>query len=90
MNIAIIFAGGTGLRMNTKSNPKQFLEMHGKPVIIYTLEHFQNHPAIDAIVIVCLRSWRPYCKDLIRQYGINKTVSIVPGEELGKSLFFLD
>lgn len=43
MNIAIIFAGGTGTRMNTKSKPKQFLEMHGKPVLIYTLENFQNH-----------------------------------------------
>lgn len=41
MNIAVIFAGGTGTRMNTKSRPKQFLEMHGKPVLIYTLEHFQ-------------------------------------------------
>ena len=89
MNIAIIFAGGTGQRMNTKSKPKQFLEMHGKPVIIYTLEHFQNHPAIDAIVIVCLRSWIPYCKDLIRQYGINKTVSIVPGGRTGQESIFL-
>ena len=52
MNIAVIFAGGTGTRMNTKSRPKQFLEMHGKPVLIYTLEHFQNHPQIDHIILV--------------------------------------
>jgi 2-C-methyl-D-erythritol 4-phosphate cytidylyltransferase len=31
MNIAIIFAGGTGTRMNSRSKPKQFLEVHGKP-----------------------------------------------------------
>ena len=56
MNIGIIFAGGTGKRMNTKSKPKQFLEMHVKPVLIYTLENFQNHPQIDKIVLVCLES----------------------------------
>lgn len=54
MNIAVIFAGGTGTRMNTRSKPKQFLEMHGKPVLIYTLENFQNHPLIDYIILVCL------------------------------------
>ena len=42
MNIAVIFAGGAGVRMNTKSRPKQFLELNGKPIIIYTLELFDN------------------------------------------------
>lgn len=54
MNIAIIFAGGTGQRMNSKTKPKQFLELHGKPILIYTLEQFQRHEQIDAIVLVCL------------------------------------
>ena len=49
MNVAIIFAGGVGSRMHTKSRPKQFLELNGKPVIIYTLELFDNHPQIDAV-----------------------------------------
>ena len=48
MNVAIIFAGGTGQRMNTKTRPKQFLELHGKPIIIYTLEQFENHELIDS------------------------------------------
>ena len=34
MNIGVIFAGGAGTRMNTKSRPKQFLELGGKPIII--------------------------------------------------------
>ena len=38
MNVAVIFAGGTGQRMNTKTRPKQFLELHGKPILTYTLE----------------------------------------------------
>ena len=46
MAIALIFAGGTGKRMNSAATPKQFLPMHGKPVIVYTLEHFQEHDEI--------------------------------------------
>ena len=57
MNVAVIFAGGTGQRMNTRAKPKQFLEMHGKPVLIYTLQHFQEHKDIDKIVLVCVESW---------------------------------
>ncbi len=56
-NIAIIFAGGSGSRMKTVSKPKQFLELNGKPVIIYTLELFDNHPEIDGIVVVCIEPW---------------------------------
>lgn len=55
MNIAVIFAGGTGQRMNSRTKPKQFLLVHGKPIIIYTLEAFDQHPDIDAIVVVCLK-----------------------------------
>lgn len=60
MNVALIFAGGTGHRMNTKAKPKQFLELHGKPIIIHTIEKFENHPQIDGIVVVCLEAWIPY------------------------------
>lgn len=66
MNIAVIFAGGTGQRMNTRSKPKQFLDVHGKPVLIYTLEVFSNHPMIDKIILVCLDSYITYCKKIIK------------------------
>ena len=46
MNIAVIFAGGIGSRMKSKSKPKQFLLMHGKPIIIHTLELFEAHDEI--------------------------------------------
>lgn len=88
MNIAVIFAGGTGQRMNTKSKPKQFLEIHGKPVIIYTLENFQNHPLIDGIVVVCLQSWIPYCQNLISKFGISKVKAIVSGGSTGQESIF--
>ena len=50
MNIAVIFAGGVGKRMHSKDIPKQFLKLHDKPIIIHTLELFQNSPEIDAEV----------------------------------------
>ena len=77
MNIAVIFAGGAGVRMNTKSRPKQFLELNGKPIIIYTLELFDNHPQIDAIVVACLKEWIPFLKKMLKKFEINKVVSVV-------------
>lgn len=83
MNIAIIFAGGTGKRMNTKSRPKQFLELHGKPIIIYTIEHFSQHEDIDGIVIVCVKEWIDYCQNLVDKFNINKVKAIIPGGTTG-------
>ena len=61
MNIAVIFAGGTGQRMNSKTRPKQFLELHEKPILVYTLEAFQKHEEIDGIILVTLKDWINYC-----------------------------
>jgi len=83
MNTALIFAGGTGIRMNTHSKPKQFLELHGKPVIIYTIEHFEAHPEIDNIVIVCLKGWIKELKHLLHRYEIEKVSQIIPGGDTG-------
>lgn len=88
MNIAVIFAGGTGKRMNTKSKPKQFLEMHGKPVLIYTLENFQNHPLIDHIILVCLETWIDYAAGLMKKFGITKVAKIVPGGKTGQESIY--
>ena len=67
MNIAVIFAGGVGSRMHSKERPKQFLEMYNKPIIIHTIEHFENHPMIDAIVVVCVEDWIDYCKKYLSE-----------------------
>nr|WP_248630141.1 IspD/TarI family cytidylyltransferase [Enterococcus cecorum] len=84
MNIAVIFAGGVGNRMHSKERPKQFLEMYNKPIIIHTLEHFENHPEIDAIVISCIESWIPHLKTLLYKYRINKVLKVVPGGKTGQ------
>ena len=88
MNIAVIFAGGSGLRMHTKSRPKQFLDLNGKPIIIYTLELFDNHPQIDSIVISCIESWIPFLKKMLRKFEITKVVKIVPGGETGQDSIY--
>lgn len=88
MNIAVIFAGGVGSRMHSKERPKQFLEMYNKPIIIHTLEYFQNHPMIDAIVVVCIESWIPYLKELLYKFRIGKVKAVVPGGETGQLSIF--
>ncbi|MBO5428029.1 MAG: 2-C-methyl-D-erythritol 4-phosphate cytidylyltransferase [Prevotella sp.] len=87
-NIALIFAGGSGKRMHTKSRPKQFLELNGKPVIVYTLELFDNHPDIDAIVVVCLEDWIPFLNKMLRKFEINKVVRVVAGGETGQQSIY--
>ena len=84
MNIAVIFAGGVGKRMNSKVKPKQFLEMWGKPIIVHTLEVFEKHPEIDAILVACVPGWINYLKTLISQYQLSKVRKIVPGGETGQ------
>lgn len=84
MNIAVIFAGGVGKRMNSKVKPKQFITIHGKPIIIQTLEKFNNHQEIDAIVIACVSDWIDYLKKIIGQYHIDKVKKIVPGGRTGQ------
>ena len=92
MNIALIFAGGSGRRMNPgkKDNqkPKQFLTLHGKEIIIYTLEHFEEHPEIDSICVVCIESWIPFLKKLLKKHGIEKVRWVVPGGETGQDSIF--
>lgn len=87
-NIAVIFAGGSGKRMNTVSRPKQFLELYGKPVIIYTLELFDNHPMIDAICVVCIEPWIDFLKKQLKKFEINKVVEIVAGGETGQDSIY--
>ena len=77
--IALILAGGKGLRLHNNSVPKQFIEIDGKPVIIHTLEVFSKHPQVDAIIVACLEGWIPFLKENVSRFGISKVVSIVPG-----------
>jgi len=88
MNIAVIFAGGSGKRMNTVTKPKQFLELNGKPIIIYTIELFDNLPDIDGIIVVCIEDWIPYMHKLINKFGVTKVVKVVPGGATGQDSIY--
>ncbi len=83
MNIAMLIAGGKGTRMN-QDIPKQFLNIHDKPVIVYTMQAFQRHPEVDAILIVCLDGWQEILKAYANQFNITKLKWVVTGGKNGQ------
>ena len=78
MPIAMILAGGTGTRVGA-DRPKQFIEVHGKPIVAYTIEIFQEYPDIDAIEIVCCEDWIGYLEKVIEDQGYSKVKWLVNG-----------
>ncbi len=80
--IAVVLAGGRSTR-NLQNIPNQFINILGKPVIIYTLEPYQRHPSIDDIYVVCLKGWDTIVSDYARQYRIDKLRGIIPAGETG-------
>ena len=78
MNIAMIFAGGSGVRMGA-GIPKQFLEINGKPILVHTVELFQWHELIDKIYISTLEDYIPYVEELVDQYRLTKVAAVIPG-----------
>lgn len=87
MNIAVIFAGGCGVRMGA-GIPKQFLEINGKPIIIHTLELFENHPQIDKIYMSMVEDYIPHMHKLAAKFGITKLSAIVKGGETGQDSIY--
>ncbi len=82
-NIAIIIAGGSGHRMG-QDIPKQFINVYDKPILIYTLESFQQHPMIDAIEVVCIEGWHDIVWAYAKQFNITKLQWIVSGGATGQ------
>lgn len=79
MNIALLIAGGVGKRMGQEI-PKQFINVLDKPVIIYTLEAFQQNQNIDVIAVVCLNQWEHVLEVYARQFNITKLKHILKAE----------
>ncbi|MGN0166191.1 MAG: 2-C-methyl-D-erythritol 4-phosphate cytidylyltransferase [Lachnospiraceae bacterium] len=78
MNAAIIIAGGSGQRMG-QDIPKQFIHVYDKPVILYTLESFQEHPEIDFIEVVCIEGWQNVLLAYAKQFNITKLKLVTAG-----------
>lgn len=87
MNIAIIFAGGSGVRMGA-GVPKQFLEINGKPILIHTLQLFHYHEMIDKIYISVLKDYIPYVEDLVDEYHLRKVAKVIPGGETAQDSIY--
>lgn len=84
MNVALILAGGNGSRTE-QSVPKQFISIYEKPIIIYTLEAFQKHPEIDAMIVSCIGGWHDVLKGYAAAAGITKLRWVVGGGDNGQS-----
>lgn len=80
MNYAIILAGGVGSRVGA-GIPKQFVEIQGKPVLVYTLEIFQQNPEVDGIEVVCHETYLGYLHALVEKYGLTKVKWTTEGGE---------
>lgn len=83
MTVALLTAAGVGSRMG-QSVPKQFLHVKDKPVLVYTMERFQQNPQIDAICVVTLPNWIDFVKSYADQFGIAKLRWIVSGGPTGQ------
>lgn len=83
MNIVLLTAGGTGKRA-ALGTPKQFYEVEGKPLIVYTMEAFERHPEIDALAAVVLAGYEERIRALATQYGISKLRCVTTGGESGQ------
>lgn len=86
-NIAIIFAGGSGVRMGA-GVPKQFLEINGKPILIHTLQLFQEHEEIDCIYLAVNEEYICYTQQLLKDYRIDKVSAVVPGGETAQDSIY--
>lgn len=78
MNVAIVLAGGKGQRMDSEI-PKQFINVYDKPILMYTLEAFENHPQIDAIEVVAIEGWGDFVWAYAKQFNITKLKWVVDG-----------
>ena len=81
-NYVILLAGGVGKRMGTDI-PKQFLEVDGKPIIVYSIENFQKNPQIEKIVVVCVKDWIDKTWELVKKYSLSKVEWIIEGGSTG-------
>ena len=79
MNIALIVAAGSGSRMGNADKPKQFLPIYGKPLMIHTIEAFEVHDEIDAIVVVTNEAYIDQVKVWCKQYDLGKIKAVVAG-----------
>jgi 2-C-methyl-D-erythritol 4-phosphate cytidylyltransferase len=80
MNVAIVVAGGRGVRFGG-DRPKQFLELNGAPIIVHTLRQFELSRQIDKVVVVLPASEVGDFQSLADNFGLSKILRVVAGGE---------
>lgn len=80
MNVVLIPAAGSGKRIGGET-PKQFLQLHDKPILARTLEKFQASPAIQEIIVAAPDEFHGNVREIAERYAITKLAKIVAGGE---------
>lgn len=78
MNVAVIVAAGSGTRFGGDV-PKIFLALKGVPVLVRTIQKFEDCAMIDSIVVVVSDSFIDETKRIISEYGLKKVTAVVGG-----------
>ncbi len=80
LTYAIIVAGGSGTRMQSVV-PKQFLPLNGKPVLMYTIEAFQQSAYHPQLIVVLHANYHTYWKELCLEHHFTIPHTLVNGGE---------
>lgn len=76
---AIALSGGRGKRMGT-TLAKQYLMIHDRPILWYSLDTFEQSEVIDDVILVVGKGQIPYCrKEIVEKYGFQKVRAVVEG-----------
>ena len=86
-SVALLTAGGVGSRTH-QDIPKQFLHVNNKPIIIYTMEVFQQHPNVDEICVVILKGWEEVLWAYAKQFNITKLKYVTVGGDSGQESIY--
>lgn len=75
---AVVLAAGQGKRMGSSVH-KQYLLLHDKPILYYSLKAFEESP-VDDIILVVGKGEADFCqKEIIEKYNLKKIKHIVEG-----------
>ena len=79
---ALILAGGLGTRMGGNIS-KQFIEINGVPIIVKTIQNFENNKRVSEIAIVCVDNFKDSLWELVKKYNLKKVKYIISGGKTG-------
>lgn len=85
---AIIMAAGRGSRMHADKN-KVYLELHGKPIMNYSIEAFERSNIDEIIIVVSPGDEEYVLENVVKKNAYQKVCKIVPGgRERFESVYF--